>query len=164
MSIKIEDHAREVIDAKDAAVRKFLEEAGLHLEGQAKKELENSPRRIDTGLLRNSITHAIAGEGAAISEYSASYGSNRIKSGKNKGQRRSAKSKNAGDVGKGTYSGETPEEPKGSAAVYVGTNVEYAPYVHYGTRRMKANPFIKNAFDKNKEQLIAKFKQALREA
>ncbi len=48
--------------------------------------------------------------------------------------------------------------------MYVGTNVEYAPYVHYGTRRMKANPFIKNAFDKNKEQLIAKFKQALREA
>ena len=28
-------------------------------------------------------------------------------------------------------------------AAYVGTNVEYAPYVEFGTRRTKARPFIK---------------------
>lgn len=30
-------------------------------------------------------------------------------------------------------------------AVYVGSNVEYAPYVELGTRKMKAQPYIKPA-------------------
>lgn len=30
-------------------------------------------------------------------------------------------------------------------AVYVGTNVEYAPYVELGTRRMAAQPFLRPA-------------------
>lgn len=33
----------------------------------------------------------------------------------------------------------------GVAAVSVGTNVEYAIYVHEGTRYMQANPFISDA-------------------
>lgn len=33
----------------------------------------------------------------------------------------------------------------GFAGVRVGTNVEYAPYVHDGTRYMRANPFLANA-------------------
>ena len=138
MNISITDHSDEAIAAKNAAVRKFLEEAGLHLEGQAKKELENDPRRVDTGLLRNSITHALAGEGAAIASYSADKGD-----------------------GSGTYSGNTPEERKGQDAVYVGTNVEYAPYVHYGTRKMAPNAFLKNAFQKNASQLQRKFREAM---
>ncbi|MBO4914588.1 MAG: hypothetical protein J5449_05215 [Oscillospiraceae bacterium] len=69
MSVTITDHSAECIDAKNAAVRRFLEEAGLHLEGEAKEALEMSPRRVDTGLLRNSITHALDGEGAAAKEY-----------------------------------------------------------------------------------------------
>ena len=28
---------------------------------------------------------------------------------------------------------------------YIGTNVEYAQYVEFGTRRMKARPFLRNA-------------------
>ena len=94
MKITIEDHSQEVIKAKDEAVRLFLDEAGLHLSGEAQDELENSPRRVDTGLLRNSITYAVAGEGAAIRTYKSDDGSKT-----------------------GTYSGQTPDEPKGSAAV-----------------------------------------------
>ena len=30
-------------------------------------------------------------------------------------------------------------------AVYIGTNVEYAPYVELGTRRQEAQPFLKPA-------------------
>lgn len=30
-------------------------------------------------------------------------------------------------------------------AAYIGTNVEYAPYVELGTRRMAARPFLRNA-------------------
>ena len=31
------------------------------------------------------------------------------------------------------------------SAAYVGTNVEYAPYVELGTSRMVARPFLRNA-------------------
>ncbi len=30
-------------------------------------------------------------------------------------------------------------------AVYIGTNVEYAPYVELGTRKMRARPYLKPA-------------------
>ena len=72
---------QQVLQAKQAAVEAALEAIGLHLEGEAKDELENAPRRVDTGRLKNSISHAV-----------------------------------------------NIAEP----AVYVGTNVEYAPYVHFG--------------------------------
>lgn len=33
--------------------------------------------------------------------------------------------------------------------VYVGTNVEYAPYVEYGTYRTRAQPYLKPAFEEH---------------
>lgn len=33
-------------------------------------------------------------------------------------------------------------------AVYIGTNVEYAPYVELGTSKMRARPFLKPAVEK----------------
>lgn len=39
--------------------------------------------------------------------------------------------------------GAVPEGDGNSA--YVGTNVEYAPFVHEGTTKMRANPFLKKA-------------------
>lgn len=50
------------------------------------------------------------------------------------------------------------------SAVYVGTNVEYAPYVHEGTYRMAPNRFIRNAFEMNADQLMSKLKEALKSA
>lgn len=147
MDIKITDNSREFIEGKDAAIRKFLEEAGLHLEGQAAKELENDPRRVDTGLLRNSITHALDGESTA----KVTYQSNSVD-----------KNKNPIPIVKGRYVGTTPAEPKGSAAVYVGTNVEYAPYVHEGTLKMLPNRFLVNAFERNRDQIQKKLKEALK--
>lgn len=40
-------------------------------------------------------------------------------------------------------------------AAYIGTNVEYAIYVHEGTRKMTANRFLKNAIVKNKDTFKA---------
>lgn len=40
-------------------------------------------------------------------------------------------------------------------AAYVGTNVEYAIYVHEGTRKMRPNRFLKNAVVKNKDEYKA---------
>lgn len=100
--VKINDHSdeykRQLVEQLPAA----LEAIGIHIEGEAKEELENTPRRIDTGNLRNSITHQVV---------------------------------------------------ESEGVVYVGTNVEYALYVHEGTSRMEANRFLTNAVDRNKDQI-----------
>lgn len=120
-----------------------LEAVGLQAEGDAKLELENKPRRVDTGLLRNSITHAVSGEPPAISEYR---GSNESKyPDRKKG------------IPSGSYSGSAPNDPDDKLAVYIGTNVEYAAMVHEGTDRMQPNRFLKNALQHNQavyEQII----------
>lgn len=42
-------------------------------------------------------------------------------------------------------------EVEGSEAVYIGTNVEYAPDVEFGTSRQRAQPFLKDTFIANSE-------------
>ena len=41
--------------------------------------------------------------------------------------------------------------------VAVGTNVEYAPYVEYGTVKMKAQPFLRTALDLRRKELVARW-------
>lgn len=89
MSYTIKDNTDEVLGELEKAMARALERIGLSAEGYAKKECP-----VDTGNLRNSITHAV----------------------------------------------EMDEK-----AAYIGTNVEYAPYVELGTRRSKAQPFLKPA-------------------
>jgi phage gpG-like protein len=45
----------------------------------------------------------------------------------------------------------------------VGTNVEYAPYVEYGTRNpnYRAQPFMRPAVDVNKDELNRDFQDML---
>lgn len=84
-----EDNAQWIADAIDQALAKALEEVGLVAEGYAKKACP-----VDTGRLRNSITHQVR-----------------------------------------------PSEK----SVYIGTNVEYAPYVELSTSRTKGHPFLRPA-------------------
>ena len=42
----------------------------------------------------------------------------------------------------------TGKYAKDEKTVYIGTNVEYAPYVEFGTRRMKEKPYLRNACSK----------------
>jgi len=44
----------------------------------------------------------------------------------------------------------------------IGTNVEYAPFVEFGTRRMGAQPYMRPAFDNNKQAAINEIKAALK--
>ena len=76
MSYTYRDNTNEVLAALERAKRRGLEAIGLTAEGYAKRETP-----VDTGRLRNSISHA------------------------------------------------TDDE-----AAYIGTNVEYAPYVELGAR------------------------------
>lgn len=119
-----------------------LELIGLQAEGYAKLELETNPRRIDTGLLRNSITYAITGQAPHISNYHAD------------------NPNPDGTYSIGRYSGVLEDES--NKAVYIGTNVEYAEYVHDGTSKMTPNRFLKNAAEKHKDEYKAIFESALK--
>ena len=93
MSIEIHDNSEEIANEIKSALLRGLETCGLVAEGYAKKL---GP--VDTGNLRNSITHEV-----------------------------------------------DDREP----AAYIGTNVEYAPYVCLGTIHMTAQPFLKPAVAAN---------------
>ena len=80
MEIDYTDNVDKILAALDDAVAVALEKCGLLAEGYAKKL-----GSVDTGNLRNSITHSVDADGRCA---------------------------------------------------YVGTNVEYAPYVEYGTYKM----------------------------
>lgn len=77
VEIRLEDNSEEVLEALKAAALRALERCGLQAEGYAK---DLTP--VDTGNLRNSITHQVSEDGLEV---------------------------------------------------YIGTNVEYAPYVELGT-------------------------------
>lgn len=86
-NFRFEDNSGKVLSALDSQLEKALEACGLLAEGYAKSNLTSFPR-VDTGNLRNSVTHMVGRESV-----------------------------------QGT------DMPMG----YVGTNVEYASYVEYGT-------------------------------
>lgn len=137
MIVKVTSHLGEFLTAADRQIEAALEAIGGQAEGHCKVEIENSPRRVDTGLLRNSITYALDGKTPKISSY--------------KGDNPPRDRPKAG-IPSGSYSGTAPKEAKTSRCVYVGTNVEYAIYVHDGTMRMKPNRFIKNGVTKNAQE------------
>ena len=58
--VRIDDHSDEYMRGIEGALDRALEAIGIHIEGEAKEELENTPRRIDTGNLRNSINYQVA--------------------------------------------------------------------------------------------------------
>lgn len=107
--IKIEDHTDDVMAEVQKRVKKALGLMGEVVEGYAK---EDCP--VDTGLLRNSITYAISGEKPAMSTYHAD----------------KASPDGTYRVGRYTQTAGNANDP----CVYVGTNVEYAPYVEFGEK------------------------------
>lgn len=71
MKITLEDHSAEVYKELEAACQRALEKCGLVAEGHAKKMCP-----VDTGNLRNSITHTVtnSGERAAYVGTNSQYG------------------------------------------------------------------------------------------
>ena len=104
------------------AIDRALEAIGAHIEGEAKEELSNAPKRIDTGLLRNSITYALYGRAAATSSYSG----NTTHGESDATRQNGTAGKPAPPPHEGTYTGKAPGKSEGGMAVYIGSNVEYA--------------------------------------
>lgn len=109
--VKVIDNSDEYESKLKSAIIRALDTIGGHLEGEAKDELENSPRRIDTGNLRNSITHKVSED-----------------------------------------------------EVIIGTNSSYGIYVHEGTRRMAPNRFLRNAIERNEDQIVKYIENELNNA
>ena len=87
MKVDYKDNSQQILSALEKGIKNGLEAIGLTAETYAKKATP-----VDTGRLRNSISHAVDGE-----------------------------------------------------AVYIGSNVEYAPYVELGTSRAKAHHMLQKA-------------------
>lgn len=129
-----------VIRATEKAMKKAARMIGGTLEGHAK---ELCP--VDTGLLRNSITFALGGESPAITDYA---------------------SDSRGDgkqVTEGHYDGTAPADDAGEITVYVGTNVQYAPYQELGTIKMDARPFLRPAVENSKDEVEQIIEQCCKE-
>ena len=134
IEVKFQSNSEEIGELFEQACERALERMGLSAEGFAIKNLTRN-KSVDTGLLRNSITHAVSGRNAAIKNYKAN---------------KPTKVKNEqGEITKviqkGVYEGIAPQDSAGSKSVYIGTNVEYAPYVELGTSRAQAKPYLKPA-------------------
>lgn len=117
------DNVDEIKKATNEAIITALDAIGMQAATLARMELQNSPSRIDTGLLRNSITHAVSGKPAAITEYK---GSDTHTDESPSAVRRGIVGKPAPEPRSGTYEGTAPDDPEGQKAVYIGSNVEYA--------------------------------------
>ena len=144
LTIKVtKDNSKQIEEMVEKAILDSLELCGQQAERNAKINIENDPHRVDTGLLRNSITHAMGGAKPAIDMY---YASN--------------PSRYDGHQDAGIYSGSAPDEEN---TMFVGTNVEYAPYVHEGTQKMSANRFLRNALHGHADEYKKLMEKCLRE-
>jgi HK97 gp10 family phage protein len=96
MSFRIKkDNSDEVLEALALKIKLALELVGIAGENNAKFEI-TAQGAVDTGNLRNSLTHEVVGKD-----------------------------------------------------VYIGTNVEYAPYVEFGTSKMQERPYLRPAVKDN---------------
>ena len=123
----------------DKRTRQSLEElltkTALAVERDAKKNLTNNGS-VDTGRLRFSVYS----DTSRIKYLEAEVGTKLSEA-----PRRSYKSSRG----------------KGRKKMRWNTNVEYAPYVEYGTSKSKAKPFLRPAYDKNIQKMNKKMKEIL---
>ena len=137
--VKLTNNKTDVEKALEQVAETVLTMWGMQAESAVKRLCP-----VDTGLLRNSITWALAGGQTNISEYWDDEGEQH-----------------------GFYSGQAPEDNNGSEArnIYVGTNVEYAPYQELGTIKMRAQPYLGPGIEQNidyfKRILEGELKKAL---
>lgn len=121
------DNSKEYKELLAKAIRRGLRAIGMTAETYAK---DTCP--VDTGYARNSITHALAGESAAISSYKADRG------------------KNGKPPKTGKYSGTMGNTEDNYVAI--GSNVEYFPFIEEGARGREARHTLRKAATDHKDE------------
>lgn len=144
--IQVISYARNVKCATSNAMKKAATMIGGTIEGHAK---EYCP--VDTGLLRNSITYALGGESTAIGIYRSN---DKDKHGK------------PIEVKEGHYTEKAPQDKDNEITVYVGSNVQYAPYQELGAPNINlpARPYIRPAFENHRNEIEQILQTVLRDA
>lgn len=102
ITVNLNDFIENILPQK---ISQGLELAGQYVENTAKENITEMGA-VDTGALKNSITHVV-----------------------------------------------------NDNTVEIGTNVEYAPYVHDGTSKMEGRPFLQNAVDEHMTEIVQYFKR-----
>lgn len=155
------NNTNQILSQANSAIMKALNMCGLQMERYAKLACP-----VDTGRLRNSITHASSGDSPRTYRYtitrrsrydSASYN--------NRGQlRRVTLGAQAVEGGRDNI----PAVPDKPYTVYVGTNVSYAPYIEMGTvingRHRAPRPFLKPAVSDHVQTYQAIIRNCLKNA
>ena len=142
-SVTFRDNTDEVISLFKKAKHRGLEAIGLRAETHAKKKITQAGA-VDTGRLRNSITYAIAGYQTHVESYKA--------------KKKKKKSKEY------EYSNQIMDGEKDSA-VFVGTNVEYAPGIELGThRKAGAVHFLQDAATNHSDEYKNLMEASMRRA
>lgn len=126
-----------VLEATQEAIHTALEAVGVQAEAHAVAEI-TAVGAVDTGRLRNSITHAVSGDPGRTFSYTDDNGNGYAYT-----------VDDAGDEADNT--------------VYLGTNVEYAAYVEMGTVKMAARPYIRPAIEDNISEYKAIFEEILKQ-
>lgn len=130
INMNFTDNSADIIRELTANKAKALEVIGLLAEGYAKRACA-----VDTGRLRNSITHSTS-TNAGVGTYSDNHGN--------------------------SFADATAKTTPNDDAVFIGTNVEYGPYVELGTVRTPAQPFLKPAASDHIEQYKEVVKKAMK--
>lgn len=153
LKLTITDNSPEALRELEAALEVGLTKCGLQAERTAKQRCPvgdptkwHPPQPKGSyigGTLRNSITFALDGDKAHEATYKVESGNKAVK---------------------GEYKGQAPKEPKnGLRALYVGTNVYYAPYVEMGTSKYPTKrEFIRPALAENWEKFRTILIESLR--
>lgn len=136
-NIEITSNKKEYLEALDEVIIKRVLTMWGHQAERAAQDLA----RVDTGLLRNSITYAIAGKAPKKTQYKAKKGD-----------------------GTGSYSGNAPDDKKGTRSVYIGTNVEYAMAQEVGSFKDGSHSFLRPAIDENREYFRTILEEELKKA
>lgn len=132
MSVKIDDNSAKFLEDFERKLLVGLEAIGIEAEGNAKEDA-NMP--VDTGRARNSITWATkAKEGEGFS-YSDDKGNNFND-----------------QIGTGAD----------EHSVYIGSNVEYFPYIEEGSRTISARHVLRNAIVKHKDEYLEMLRDAFK--
>lgn len=143
IEIIVDDSSEEVLAALENAIERGLNAWGETGEGYA-KDVIGEHNRIDTGRMRNSVTYALSGMPPANVVYEDDTGRSFLYS---------------GTAPKGLFEGKNPR------SVYIGTNVEYAPYHEMGTSRgIKAIHFLRRAATEHTDEYKQLMKDSLENA
>ena len=127
MSDEFKDNSKEYKNLLTQAIRRGLRAIGMTAETYAK---DTCP--VDTGYARNSITHALSGESAAISSYEADRG------------------KNGKPPKTGKYRGTMGKIEDNYVAI--GSNVAYFPFIEEGARGREAYHTLRKAASDHKDE------------